>query len=482
MKWRKLVTDYDIGLYGLAVMGQNLALNIADNNFRIAVYNRTPSKTEDFEKDRIHDKPIKATYDIEDFIGSLKKPRAILLMVKAGEAVDAVIEKLKPYLEAGDILIDGGNSHYEDTNRRLETLAQDNIRYIGMGISGGEEGARYGPSLMPGGSKDAYERVQAIVEAIAAKANGKPCVAYLGEGSAGHYVKMVHNGIEYGIMQAIAEIYDLLKTVAKKEATAISQIFREWNEGQLASYLVDITTHIFSYVEHDTGQALINQILDSAKQKGTGKWTTQDALDMGVSVPTISAATEARLISALKQEREKASSILAGPELADDEKEDVYKFVDMLESALLATMICCYAQGFSALQFANREYGYDLPLAEVARIWRNGCIIRSDMLDDIQNAFTEDTQLPNLMLAKHFTDLLADSQGGWRGISLIAVRYGIPIPAISSALAYYDSYRSERLPANLIQAQRDYFGAHTYERIDQSGTFHTEWQDDDVMT
>lgn len=474
--------DYDIGLYGLAVMGQNLVLNIADNGFPIAIYNRTHSITEEFEKNRINDKPIKATYDIDNFVGSLKKPRAIVLMVKAGDAVDAVIEKLKPHLEAGDILIDGGNSHYKDTNRRLKALANENIHYIGMGISGGEDGARYGPSLMPGGSKEAYERVQAILEVIAAKANGEPCVAYLGEGSAGHYVKMVHNGIEYGIMQAIAEVYDLLKTVTKMEATAIGQVFREWNDGQLASFLVDITAQIFAYVEHDTSKALINQILDSAKQKGTGKWTTQDALDMGVSVPTISAATEARLISALKQERDNASSILAGPELADDEKENVYNFVDMLESALLATMICCYAQGFATLHFASSEYGYNLNLAEVARIWRNGCIIRSDMLDDIQNAFTEDAQLPNLMIAPYFRDLLKDCQSGWRGINLVAVRHGIPIPAISSALTYYDSYRRKRLPANLIQAQRDYFGAHTYERIDRDGKFHTEWQEYDVMT
>lgn len=474
--------DYDIGLYGLAVMGQNLALNIADNNFRIAVYNRTNSKTKDFEENRIDDKPIKATYDIEGFVESLKKPRVILLMVKAGDAVDAVIEKLKSHLEAGDVLIDGGNSHYKDTNRRAKGLAEDSIQYIGMGISGGEDGARHGPSLMPGGTKAAYERVQPILEAIAAKAGGKPCVAYLGEGSSGHYIKMVHNGIEYGIMQAIAEVYNLLTTVAKMEATAISQVFQEWNEGQLASFLVDITAQIFAYVEHETGKALINQILDRAKQKGTGKWTTQDALDLGVSVPTISAAVEARLISALKQERKSASSVLSGPELAEDEEEEVFHFVDMLQSALLATMICCYAQGFSALRFASEEYGYDLNLAEVARIWRNGCIIRSDMLENIQDAFTEDNSIANLMIAPHFRELLADCQGGWRGITLIAVRHGIPIPAISSALAYYDSYRSARLPANLIQAQRDYFGAHTYERIDREGTFHTEWQEYEVTT
>lgn len=475
------MSDCDIGLYGLDVMGQNLALNIADNNFPIAVYNRTNSKTEDFAENRIAGKPIKATYDVESFVQSLKKPRAILLMVKAGKPIDAVIDKLKPHLEAGDLLIDGGNSHYKDTDRRANALIEDEIHYIGMGISGGGEGARHGPSLMPGGSLAGYKRVESLLKAVAAQANGEPCVAYLGEGSAGHYVKMVHNGIEYGMMQAIAEVYDLLKSVGGMEPDAMSEIFQRWNDSTLASFLVEITAQIFAYVEPDSGKPLINQILDSAKQKGTGKWTTQDALDMGVSVPTISAAVAARLISALKHERLNAASILAGTE-APEQMPDSAQFVDMLQSALLATVICCYAQGFSALRFASDEYGYDLNLADVARIWRDGCIIRSAMLDDIQDAFNNHDTPPNLMIAPYFRDLLEDCQAGWREINVIAVRHGIPVPAISSALAYYDSYRSGRLPANLIQAQRDYFGSHTYERIDSDGTFHTEWQDQKVTT
>jgi len=471
------MAEFDIGLYGLAVMGQNLALNLADNGFRVIVHNRTKSKITNFMEGVAADKPIAGAEELEDFVTGIKKPRVVLLIVKAGPAVDAVIEQLKPYLEEGDIIIDGGNSHYKDTDRRVAALAEEGIQFIGMGISGGEEGARHGPSMMPGGSPEAYERIQPMVEAVAAEADGEPCVTYLGPRSAGHYVKMVHNGIEYAIMQAIVEAYDLLLCVADMEPAAISKVFRRWNEGKLSSFLVDITGQILSTIDPKTGEPLINQILDQAKQKGTGKWTTQDALDMGVAVPTISAAVEARIISGLKQEREEAEPILEGalPQFAGT----VNQLIDMVANALLATMVCAYAQGFAALRAASAEYDYDLKLADVARIWRGGCIIRAELLDDIAAAFDEKPDLPNLLIAPYFINLLADTHEHRRLVVRLAIESGIPVPAMSSALAYYDSYRTARLPANLIQAQRDYFGAHTYERIDEEGTFHTEWQDHD---
>lgn len=465
--------ECDIGVYGLAVMGQNLVLNIADNDFKVAVYNRTGSKTEKFAEEKIGDKPVQATYELETFVGAIKKPRVILLIVKAGDAVDAVIDNLKPHLEADDIIIDGGNSHYVDTERRAAALAEAGIQYIGMGISGGEDGARFGPSLMPGGSGGAYERIRPIMEAVAADVDGEPCVAYLGERGAGHYVKMVHNGIEYGIMQAIAEVYDLLRRGAGMAPDEIGTVFQRWNNGILSSFLMEISWRILAYLDPETQQPLIDLIADRAKQKGTGKWTTQDALDLGVAVPTISQAVEARVISALKEEREKAAAILQGPTGDYAEEQDV--LIHMLEQALLATMICCYAQGFTALRFASDAYDYDLNMAEIARIWRDGCIIRAAILDDMRAAFAQDNNLSSLMLADDFTQRLSASQSGWRGALQIAVRLGIPVPAMSSALAYYDSYRSERLPANMIQAQRDFFGAHTFERLDKDGNFHSEW-------
>lgn len=467
------MTEVDIGLYGLAVMGQNLALNIADKGFRVVVHNRTKSKITDFIEGSAADTSIEGEDALQKFVARIKKPRVILLIVKAGSAVDAVIEQLQPYLEAGDIIVDGGNSHYSDTDRRVTTLAEQGIQFVGMGISGGEDGARNGPSLMPGGTRAAYERIQPIVEAIAAEADGEPCVTYLGPRSAGHYVKMVHNGIEYAIMQAIAETYDLLRRVTELDPLAISTIFRRWNEGKLSSFLVHITAEILFRIDPDSEKPLVDLILDRAKQKGTGKWTTQDALDLGVAVPTISAAVDARILSSLKQEREQAADILQGesPHFSGVNEQ----FVEILANALFATEICAYTQGFAVLKAASDEYDYKLNLADVARIWRNGCIIRADLLDDIAKAFEEDPQLPNLMIAPHFADLLADAQQHWRLVARLAIESGIPVPAISSALAYYDSYRTARLPANLIQAQRDYFGAHTYERIGEDGTFHTEW-------
>ncbi|NDJ62943.1 MAG: NADP-dependent phosphogluconate dehydrogenase [Chloroflexi bacterium] len=464
----------DIGVYGLAVMGQNLALNLADHDNRVAVYNRTEAKTREFVDQKVDGKPVEAAYELDAFVGLLKKPRVILLMLKAGGVLDTVIDQLLPHLEAGDIIMDGGNSHFTDTERRAEMLAARNIHYIGLGVSGGEEGARHGPSLMPGGTQEAYARVQAMLEAVAAEAEGEPCVTYLGPRGSGHYVKMVHNGIEYAIMQAIAEIYDVLKRAAGMSPAQMSDVFRRWNEGPLSSFLVEITANVLAYVEPETGQALVDLILDRAQQKGTGKWTTQDALDLGVPVPTISTAVDARIISALKAERQHAASILQGPSPRPDGAQD--QLVQDLEGALLATEICAYAQGFVAMRAASAEYNYNLNMADIAHIWRNGCIIRAAMLNEMRQAFGENNDLPNLMIAPHFASVLAARQTAWRNVVGLAVQSGIPTPSLSSALAYYDSYRTARLPANLIQAQRDYFGAHTYERIDKAGEFHTEWQ------
>ncbi|MFW5749060.1 MAG: NADP-dependent phosphogluconate dehydrogenase [Chloroflexota bacterium] len=469
------MSDCDIGIYGMAVMGQNLALNIADSGFKVAVSNRTDAKTRDFMAQKAGDRPLEAAYDdLSAFTSLIKKPRVVLLIVKAGAPVDAVIDQLLPHLEPGDILIDGGNSHYTDTERRIKALAEKDLHYVGMGISGGEEGARHGPSLMPGGTREAYERIKPIVEAVAASANGEPCAAYLGERGAGHYVKMVHNGIEYGVMQAIAEVYDVLHRGAGMTPHEISDVFARWNQGAMGSFLVDITAQILAVTDPETGAPLIEMILDRAEQKGTGKWTTQDALDMGVPVPTISTAVEARLISALKQEREQAAPHLPGPEAPFAGNRD--DLIITLELALMSTMICCYAQGFAALRFASDEYDYNLDPEAIARIWRAGCIIRADLLEEIRGAYRQDRDLPNLMLGTYFKQFLGDSQNGWRAAVQTAVALGIPAPALSSALAYYDGYRSARLPANLIQAQRDYFGSHTYERTDRDGTFHTEWQ------
>ena len=465
----------DIGLIGLAVMGQNLVLNMADHGFCVAVYNRTAARTEAFMREKAGDRPIVATYELKDLVAALKRPRVVMLMVKAGWPVDAFIEKLVPLLEPGDIIIDGGNSYFKDTERRHDELAEKGIHFLGVGISGGEMGARYGPSIMPGGPKEAYERVRPIFEAIAAKVDGEPCVTYIGPRGAGHYVKMVHNGIEYGDMQLIAEAYDIMHRGLGLNAEELHDIFAGWNQGVLSSYLIEITADIFTHKDDITGKPLVDVILDVAEQKGTGLWTTQEGLNLMVPTPTINAAVEARIISMYKEERERASQVLPGP------KDKVWAgntFVDFIGDALYAAKICSYAQGFALLRKASQTYEYNLNYGEIARIWRGGCIIRARFLDDIRRAFADEPDLPNLLLAPFFRDALAQRHGALRRVVQTAAAMGIPTPAMSASLAYYDSYRSARLPANLIQAQRDYFGAHTYKRIDIEGTFHTEWEEE----
>jgi 6-phosphogluconate dehydrogenase len=463
------------GLIGLAVMGQNLVLNAADHGFSVSVFNRTGSKTEKFMTGEAKDKNITATYTLEEFVASLERPRIMQIMVQAGAPVDAVINQLRPLLDEGDIIIDGGNSYFPDTERRARELEAVNLRFIGMGVSGGEEGARYGPSLMPGGTREAYGFIEPLVTAIAAKApaDNAPCVTYIGPGGAGHYVKMVHNGIEYGDMQLIAESYALLKAALNPTAEEFHQIFGEWNEGELSSFLIEITANIFTKMDDETGRPLIDMILDKAGQKGTGKWTSQNALDIGAAIPTITAAVDGRIISSIKDERVAAAKILSGPETrySGDRRE----FIDAVRAALYASKICSYAQGMALLRTASAEYDYDLDLAEMARIWRAGCIIRAELLDDITNAYRRNRELPNLLIDAEFKEAVQSRQQAWRMAVTTAVELGTPVPAMSASLAYFDSYRSAWLPANLIQAQRDYFGAHTFERIDQAGSFHADW-------
>ncbi len=464
----------DIGLIGLAVMGQNLVLNMEDHGYCVAVFNRTASRTQEFMEKRAQGRRIVATYDLKDFVAALEKPRIVMLMVKAGWPVDAFIEKLLPLLEPGDIIIDGGNSFFKDTERRSKELAEKGIHFLGVGISGGEWGARHGPSIMPGGPREAYERVRPIFEAIAAKVDGEPCVTYLGPRGAGHYVKMVHNGIEYGDMELIAEVYDILHRGYGMDNDRLHEIFAQWNEGVLSSYLIEITANIFKKKDDITGKHLVDVILDVAEQKGTGRWTSEQALELNVPTPTINAAVEARIISMYKEERVRAASLLAGPR-------DTYYadqgIIDKLGDALYAAKIASYAQGFALLRKASETYEYHLNYGEIARIWRGGCIIRAHFLDDIRAAFAEDPDLPNLMVAPFFRDALNQRHMALRTAVSLGASLGIPTPGLSASLAYYDAYRSERLPANLIQAQRDYFGAHTYQRVDMEGTFHTEWEE-----
>ncbi|MCD6554531.1 MAG: NADP-dependent phosphogluconate dehydrogenase [Anaerolineae bacterium] len=468
-------TQCDFGLIGLAVMGQNLALNVERNGFSVAVYNRTAARTKEFMAERAVGKNIVAGYTIEEFVGLLKKPRKIMLMVKAGAPVDAVIEQLKPHLEPGDLLIDGGNSFFGDTERRAAELERRGILYIGTGVSGGEYGALYGPSIMPGGQKEAYALVEPIFKAIAARVDGDPCVTYIGPRGAGHYVKMVHNGIEYGDMQLIAESYDILSRGAGLSAAELHEVFAEWNQGELSSYLIEITADIFAKIDEETGKPLVEVILDEAKQKGTGKWTSQNALDLGVPTPTINAAVESRIISSYKDERVAASAGLSGPTARY--QGDRERLIRAVRAALYAAKICSYAQGFTLLGVASQEYDYNLPLGEIARIWRGGCIIRARFLDKIRAAFERNPSLLNLLLDPDFAEAVQSRQDEWRFVVQTAVGLGIPCLAFSASLAYYDAYRSARLPANLTQAQRDYFGAHTYRRIDKEGSFHTEWQE-----
>lgn len=464
---------YDIGLIGLAVMGQNLALNMKNHGIRVAVYNRTFQKTKEFTEKVGDDEHLGSAAQLDEFVHMLKKPRKIMLMVKAGKPVDAVIEELLPYLEPDDIIIDGGNSFFLDTRRRCQELASRQIHFIGLGVSGGEEGALHGPSLMPGGDKAAYEQVKGIYESIAAKVPGGICCSYVGSDGAGHYVKMVHNGIEYGDMQLISEAYYIMKMVLGLTCDEMQAIFAKWNEGELNSYLIEITADILLKKDEATGSPLLEMILDKAGQKGTGKWTSQNALDLGVPVPTITEAVFARCMSSYKEERIKAAGILPAPQSVV--KEDREALIQAVHDALYASKICSYAQGFALLKAANDAYEWTLDYGNIALLWRGGCIIRAKFLDRITAAFKEKSDLPNLMMDSFFCDSLRRAQDNWRKVVALGKMAGIPLPAFSASLDYYDSYRQSVLPANMIQAQRDYFGAHTYERNDEAGVFHTQW-------
>ena len=463
----------NFGLIGMAVMGQNLALNIESKGFSVGVYNRTGERTKEFAEGPAAGKNILPTYSVEELVDALETPRRIMLMVKAGEPVDSFIEQLLPHLAKGDLIIDGGNSYFQDTIRRNKTLAEQGILYIGTGVSGGEEGALHGPALMPGGQKEAYALIEPVFTKIAAHVNGDPCCAYIGPDGAGHYVKMVHNGIEYGDMQLISEAYYIMSNVLGLSAQELHEVFTRWNQGELNSYLIEITADIFSKIDPDTGQPLVEVILDKAGQKGTGKWTSQDALDLGIPAPTIAEAVFARCISAIKEERVAAAKKLRGPKRQF--RGDKEKFIDAIHDALYASKVCSYAQGFALIRGAGEEYGWKLKFGEIASIWRGGCIIRAQFLHHITEAFRKRPRLANLLLDPYFKRIVVKAQKDWRKVVATATNLGIPVPAFSSALSYFDSYRRERLPANLIQAQRDYFGAHTYERIDKEGTFHTEW-------
>ena len=471
----------DIGLIGLAVMGRNLVLNMADHGFQVAVFNRTTRKVDEFMADAARGKSIVGCQSPEELVQQLKRPRRIFMMVKAGEPVDETIRQIAPLLEAGDILIDGGNTYYQDTERRIDELDSEGILYLGTGISGGEEGARHGPSIMPGGSFKAWPHVKPIFQGIAAKVGPNkdiPCCEWVGTGGAGHYVKMIHNGIEYGDMQLICEAYSLMKDGMGLANARLYDIFAQWNQGELDSYLIEITRDIFSVMDSESDNALVDMILDKAGQKGTGKWTGQLALDLGVPTTLITEAVFARILSSQKEKRVRAGRILAGPRGALEkwrESLDSEQFIEAVRQALYASKICSYAQGFFQLQAAAGENGWDLNYGEIAMMWRGGCIIRAVFLERIKEAFERDAGLENLLLDPYFKQAVESNQDGWRQVVSTAAGLGIPIPAISAALNYYDGYRSERLPHNLLQAQRDYFGAHTYERIDREGVFHTDW-------
>jgi len=456
------------------VMGRNLALNIERNGFPIAVWNRNTQKMLDFISEEGEGKALLGVEKLSDLMAALEKPRRVILMVQAGPAVDEVIDQIKPLMDPGDILIDCGNTFFTDTERRNKAMESEGFQYIGAGVSGGEEGAKWGPAIMPGGNRTAWEALSEIFYAIAAKAeDGQPCVEYMGPGGAGHYVKMVHNGIEYGDMQLISEAYDLLSRGLGLGADELHTIFSRWNQGLLKSYLIEITADIFKTIDPDTGLPLVDLILDQAGQKGTGKWTSQNALDIGVPVPTINAALQGRIISSLKEERVFAATQLPSPE--HEYEGDPVELIDAIENALYASKVTSYAQGLAMLSMASREYNYDLNIRDIAKIWREGCIIRASLLGDIMAAYERDPQLVNLMLDEVFKQSILERLDDWRKVVQIAIGLGIPVPAMSGALSYFDAYRSERLPANLIQAQRDYFGAHTYRRIDKDGVFHTQW-------
>jgi len=467
-----------VGVIGLAVMGENLALNIERNGFKPVVYNRTAARTDEFMANGAKGKDIVAEYDVRSFVGALERPRRILMMVKAGAPVDAVIGEVIPYLEAGDILIDGGNSFFHDTERRSKDLEQRGFNYVGMGVSGGEEGALWGPSLMPGGPQEAYDALEPMLTAIAAKSEygyGR-CVTHIGPGGAGHYVKMVHNGIEYGDMQLIAETYDVMRHALGMSATEIADVFGRWNEGKLSSFLIEITQKVLDQVDEETGKPLVDVIQDEAEQKGTGRWTSQNSFELATPTPVIDAAVIARSLSAMKEKRVAASKVLHGPD-GHDGQVDATSLIAALEDSLYFAKISSYAQGMALMAEASVAYDWNLNLSEIARIWTGGCIIRAKLLKPIMDVFKDDPDLENMMMAPYFSKAINESMGSVRSVLHETVRAGIPTPATSAALNYVDTYRTEYLPANLIQGLRDFFGAHTYKRLDKPGVFHTEWME-----
>ena len=468
----------DIGLIGLAVMGENLVLNMESKGFTVSVFNRTAEVTDKFVNGKAKGKNIQGARTMEEFVGALKKPRKAMIMVKAGAPVDAVVNQLAPLLEKGDVIIDGGNSLFTDTQRRCKDIEARGLHYVGCGVSGGEEGALKGPSLMPGGTRESFEIIAPIFRKIAAQVDGEPCCRYMGPDGAGHYVKMVHNGIEYGDMQLICEAYAILKDVLGLESPKLADIFTEWNKGELNSYLIEITSQIFHKIDPDTGKALVDVILDKAGQKGTGLWTLQSAIAQSVVISTINAAVEARVISSRKDERVNASKILPQPKVtkfSGDQK----ALIDSVRDALYASKIVSYAQGMELLGAASQQYKWNLNFGDIATIWRGGCIIRAKFLNRIVEAYKRDAGLHNLLLDSFFTDVIAKTQNNWRVAVSAGVSHAVPLPAFGASLSYFDSYRSARLPSNLLQAQRDFFGAHTYERIDKPGVFHTEWMESD---
>jgi 6-phosphogluconate dehydrogenase len=460
-------------MIGLGVMGRNFVLNMADHGYSVAGYDIDKGKVDALRKEA-GSRKVHSAGSLQEFMGLLLEPKAVMMLVPAGPPVDSVIKDVVPNLNPGDLVIDGGNSHFRDTVRRERSLSERGIGYLGVGISGGERGARYGPSMMPGGSKTAYERVRAIFEAASAHINGEPCVTYLGPGSAGHYVKMIHNGIEYGLLQLIAETYDIMKRGLGLNNDELHAVYRSWNEKELNGYLIEITANIFSHTDEKTGKRLIDVILDSARQKGTGMWTAEDALELQVPVPTVAVAVAMRNLSAIEKERRQASKILEGP--VAEFKGDRKYFIERLRNALYMAMIMTYTQGMNQLRAASRTYKYGFDLEAVARIWRGGCIIRAALLEDIRNAYRSQPELPSLLVNSHFAQAVVSRQDDLRTVVGTASELGIPAPALMISLAYFDAYRSSWLPANLIQAQRDYFGAHTYERVDAEGVFHTRWE------
>jgi len=465
----------DLGLIGLGVMGRNFALNVADHGFSVAGYDLDADKTKKLGEEKSAGHDVRSSSNLKQFVGLLRSPRAVMLLVPAGDPVDSVIKELMPLLDKGDLIIDSGNSRFVDTDRRGKSLEEKGLLFVGMGMSGGESGARHGPSLMPGGPKDGYERVRSMLEAASAHVDGDPCVTHLGAGSAGHYVKMVHNGIEYGVMQLIAETYDLMKRSMGGRAEELHKIFDEWNKSELNGYLIEITAAIFAKQDEKTGKPLVEMILDQARQKGTGKWVSWDAMDLQVPTPTIDTAVMMRNLSDYKPEREKASKILRGS--SNEFKGDKKQLIDQLKNSLYASMIITYAQGLALLGKASEVYQYGLNLEAVARIWRGGCIIRAALLEDIRSAYRNQGDLANLLLDSHFADEVMKRQDDLRNVVRSGVHCGLPVPALMASLAYFDAYRSARLPANLVQAQRDFFGSHTYERVDTDGVFHTQWDE-----